>query len=677
MAQQDRAIGRRMARPAASLTASLAAALLLLAAPGVAQDSLPGEADAKAHVPRPAALLSDGVPDVPLALADATRPYLEYRTAAFVDWDPADRSMLISTRFANVSQLHKVAMPGGARRQISFAEDPIGTARYAPDGHMLLVEKDSGGNEVDQIYALAEGRLQPLSDGVSRYQLGPWSDNGKLVAFGSNARTGVYNDIYLMDPADPKSARMLMETASGGWAPIDFAPDGRNLLVFNYISVTDSQLHIIDTTTGQVRQLTNDAMPVAYGYLAFAPDGRLWATADAGSDVQRLGTIDLATGQFTAIVDGGRWDIDGFEISKDGRTIAYTVNRAGVSRLYLYDVAAGSSRAVEALPDGVIGNMGFAPWGVLGFTFYSNQSPGDAYSLDPATLKVTRWTESETGGLDPARNARPELVEIKSFDGEPMSGFLYRPDPARFPGKRPLLVSIHGGPEGQSQAGFLGRSNYLVNELGIALFYPNVRGSTGYGKRFVSLDNGPYQREDSVRDIGAFLDRLGRDPALDSARFAVAGGSYGGYMCYASAIRYAQRFNAANCVVAISNFVTFLENTQAYRRDLRRVEYGDERVAEQRAKLEAISPLTQVDRLKLPLLVVTGANDPRVPASEADQIIAAVRNRGGTAWHLLAENEGHGYRRKENADYQFWATLLFWQQTLLGTGGDHSTHADH
>ena len=230
-------------------------------------------------------------------------------------------------------------------------------------------------------------------------------------------------------------------------------------------------------------------------------------------------------------------------------------------------------------------------------------------------------------------------------------------------------MSIHGGPEGQATAGFLGRTNYLVNELGIALFYPNVRGSTGFGKRFVSLDNGPYLREDSVKDIGAFLDRLAKHPMLDQRRFGVTGGSYGGYMCYASAIRYGRRFNAANCIVAISNFVTFLENTEEYRRDLRRFEYGDERVPALRAKLEEISPLTRVDELKIPLLVVTGANDPRVPASEADQIIEAVRSRGGSAWHLLARNEGHGFRRKENADYMFWTTLAFWQRHLLGAKG--------
>lgn len=644
--------------------ATLAALAVGLATPAAAEEASPADP----VIPPPPAILADGIPPIARSLVADTRPYLEYRTAGFVGWHPIDRSMLITTRFGNVAQLHRVAAPGSARQQITFEEEPIFSGNWSPDGSVLLLEKDAGGNEVSQIFSLEEGRLTLLTDGKSRHALGPWSDDGHFVAYGSNQRTGVYNDIYVMDPRDPTSARLVLSTDSGGWAAIDFAPNGRDLLVFNYISTTDSQLHIINVETGAIRQVTRDATPVAYGNLRFAPDGRLWVSSDKDSDVQRLGVLDTETGLFTPMIEGGRWDISSFDISKDGKTIAYIVNEAGFSRLYLYDIGSGTKRLVEGLPAGEIGSgMKFAPWGDLGFTVYSNQSAGDAFSLDPGTLKVTRWTQSETGGLDPANNVQPELVEIKSFDGEPVSGLLYRPDPKRHPGKRPLIMSIHGGPEGQATAGFLGRNNYLINELGIALFYPNVRGSTGFGKRFVSLDNGPFRRENSVRDIGAFLDRLGKYPTLDAKRFGVTGGSYGGYMCYASAIRYGRRFNAANCIVAISNFVTFLENTEEYRRDLRRVEYGDERIPELRAKLEEISPLTRVDQLKLPLMVVTGANDPRVPASEADQIIKAVRARGGTAWHLLARNEGHGFRRKENADFLFWATLAFWQQHLLGT----------
>ncbi len=633
----------------------MAAAMIVGPSPALAEDA----------APKPAALVADQVPAVPLDMVERTRPYMEYRTASFVDWDPKTRAMLVSTRFGDTNQLHRVATPMGQREQLTFGSEPVYSARYAPDGSSLLFEKDSGGNEVDQIYALTNGRPRILTDGSSRNSLGPWSSSGKLVAFGSNKRTGLYNDIYLMNPANPDSAKMLIASTGGGWFPIDFSPDDKQLLVFNYVSVSDNQLYLVDIEQGTSHKLTDSNKPVAYEGLKFAPDGSLWAASDDGSDVKRLGILNLETSLFEPIIDEKIWDITGFDISKDGRWIAFEVNQAGRSVLKFYDLQNGSVRRIDALPAGVISGIKFAPWGELGITLNSNRTGTDAYSINPETLAVTRWTKSETGGLDAADNVAPELVEITSFDGEKMSGFLYRPDPAKHKGKRPLIISIHGGPEGQAKPRFLGRNNYLVNELGIALFYPNVRGSTGFGKRFVALDNGPWLRENSVLDIGAFFDRLRGDRMIDRKRIAVTGGSYGGYMTLASMLRYGKQLQAGLEVVGISNFVTFLENTQAYRRDLRRVEYGDERNPEQRAKLEEISPLVRASEIAIPLMVVTGANDPRVPASEADQIVAAVRASGRPAWHLLAENEGHGFRKKANADYQFWASLLFWQKYLL------------
>ncbi|GAB5480459.1 MAG: S9 family peptidase [Parasphingorhabdus sp.] len=627
--------------------------------------ALAAEEPADAIAPKPAALVADQVPDIPMSVVEKTRPYMEFRTARFVDWDPVTRAMLVRTRFADTSQLHKIARPLSAREQLTFGDEPARSASYAPDGSALLFQKDIGGNEVNQIFALKDGVPKMLTDGKSRNSLGPWSSKGNLLAFGSNKRTGLYNDIYLMNPAKPDSAIMLVASSGGGWFPIDFSPDDKHLLVFNYVSVTDNQLHLIDIANGTSRKLTNSSNPVAYNGLQFAPDGRLWAASDDGSDVQRLGTVNLETAMFEPVIDEKIWDISDFDISKDGRWIAYEVNQAGRSVLKIYDTQSGAVRTVTDIPAGVIGGIKFAPWGELGFTLNANQAGSDSYSLNPETLAITRWTRSETGGLDAANNVAPELVEITSFDGEKMSGFLYRPDPEKHKGRRPLIINIHGGPEGQATPRFLGRNNYLINELGIAIFYPNVRGSTGFGKRFVALDNGPFRREDSVKDIGAFLSHLRKDKRINKRRIAVTGGSYGGYMTLASMLRYGDKLKAGLEIVGISNFVTFLENTQPYRRDLRRVEYGDERIPEQRAKLEEISPLRRASEIDIPLMVVTGANDPRVPASEADQIVEAVRANGRPAWHLLAKNEGHGFRKKANADYQFWASLLFWQKYLL------------
>ena len=642
----------------------LAASLLVL--PLAAAAAQPGE-QAEAIMPKPAALTADGIPPVPAALAARTRPYMEFRTAGFAGWNARDRSILITTRFGDTNQLHRVAVPMGAREQLSFEVEPLG-GRWSPTGDVLVATRDTGGNEFYQIYTLAGGRLTLLTDGRSRNGFNTWSHDGRWIAYTSTRRNGTDSDIYVMDPRDPSTNRLVAQVEGGGWGIADFAFDGQRAVVIQYVSITKSNLHMLDIASGRLTPIGDHSRAISYGGAAFAPDGTLWVTSDEGSDFRRLGRLDPATGRFTPLVTDINWDVENFEISEDGRTIAMVTNEAGISRLRLLDPRTGNARLVSALPAGTIGNLQIAPWGAVGFSLSSARSPSDVYSVDPRSLAVTRWTRSETGGLDTSVNVEPEFIETRSFDGERISGFLYRPDPQRFPGLRPLLVNIHGGPESQARPGFLGRNNYLINEQGIAIFYPNVRGSSGFGKRFVSLDNGPALRENSVRDIGAFLDRLQADPRLDRSRFAVTGGSYGGYMCYASAIRFGDRLRAANCVVAISNFVTFLENTQSYRRDLRRVEYGDERDPAQRAQLAAISPLTRVSELRIPLMVVTGANDPRVPQSEADQMVAAVRAAGRPAWHLVGENEGHGFAKKENQDYHFWVNLMFWQQHLLGEG---------
>lgn len=637
-----------------ALTAPIAMVAAIAPASVVAQDA-----------PKPATIAVDGAPPVPMAVVDATRPYMEYRTAAFLDWNPATRNMLISTRFASVPQLHTVASPGMARQQISFEAEPL-AGWYAPNDGTLVVRKDKGGDEFFQLYTLKNGRLTLLTDGKSRNEFNAFSHDGQWIAYSSTRRNGVDSDLYVVNPRDPATNRLVAQVKGGGWSVAGFTPDSKGAVVREYVSIQKSNLWWLDIASGKLTPIGDHTKPIAYAAADFAADGTLWVTSDEGSDYQRLGTLDPRTGKFTPRAPDAKGDVEEFSIADDGSFIAYAVNETGISKLRLLDPKTGTVRDVTALPAGVISTLKVAPWGTVGLTLSSAKVPADAFAVDPETLAATRWTTSETGGLDPAANVDPELVQVKSFDGETVTGFLYRPDPAKFPGKRPLIVNIHGGPEGQTTPGFKGRANYLINELGIAVFYPNVRGSSGFGKRFVGLDNGPFRREDSVKDIGPLLDRLQSDPAIDPARMAVTGGSYGGYMCYASAIRYGDRLKAADCIVAISNFVTFLENTQGYRRDLRRAEYGDERDPKQRAQLTAISPLTSVDRLTIPLMVVTGANDPRVPKSEADQMVAAVRAKGRPAWHIVGLNEGHGFAKKENADYQFWTEIGFWKANLLG-----------
>ena len=639
-------------------TAPLAAALPLAAqeAPAPAPEPV---------VAKPAALTAEDMPAIPLALAERVRPYLEARGAGFAGWDPNARAVLISTRFANVSQLHRVAAPMGARTQISFEAEPV-RGSYAPTkGDIILVSKDRGGDEYFQIHTLKDGRLTLLTDGKSRNEINAWSNDGALVGFSSTRRNGVDSDLYVMDPRDSGSVRMVHESKGGGWAITSFSPDKTIAYVADYNSVQDVDLYRLDLATGAMTPIGDPKAQIAFRGARVGADGTLWVTSDQGADFQQLGRLDPATGKFTPVTREA-WDVDSFDISADGKTIVYEVNEAGSDRLRILDVASGKVTKVDALPAGQIGGLEIAPWGEIGFSFSSAKSAADVWSLDPKTMQLTRWTQSETGGLDAGVNVEPRIVTTKSFDGLEVSGLLYLPDPARFPGKRPLIVSVHGGPEGQSVAGFQGRNNYYLNELGIGIFYPNVRGSTGYGKTFVSLDNGPFRREDSVRDMAALIDAVRKDGGVDARRVGLTGGSYGGYMCYAAAVQLKDKLTATQCTVAISNFVSFLENTNPYRQDLRRVEYGDERVPEQRAKLTEISPLTRVNEIAKPMFVITGANDPRVPKSEADQMVAAIRANGGEAWHLVAADEGHGFAKKANSDYAFLAQLVFWKKHLLG-----------
>lgn len=637
---------------------SLALLLALSAAPA-----------AFAEAPKPAAIVADGLPPVPDDLVAATLPYLQTRRAAFLGWNAADHSMLIKTRFGATDQLHVVAAPDADRRQISFENEPVLAGALSPSGDVLLVQKDNGGDEFYQLYTLASGRLARVTDGRSRNWFGAWSPDGKRIGYASSRRNGADMDLYVVDPRDPSTDRLVAQVSGGGWNIVDFSRDGGKALVLNRMSINNAVVYELDLDSGLMTPLTDPQAQVSYVDPQYGPDGAVWATSNKDADFLRLGRI--IGGGFSPITTEAKWDVSDYAIAPDGSFIAYAINEAGVSRVRVLDLASGAARPVTDLPAGVIpysigAAIDIAPWGAIGLSMSSARVPGDAFSIDPKTLAVTQWTHSETGGLDPSVNVEPKLVEIPSFDGEPVTGFLYQPDPSKFPGKRPLIVDIHGGPEGQTRPDFLGSQNYLLNELGVALFFPNVRGSSGFGSRFVNLDNGPFKREDSVKDVGALLEALKTDPGLDPSRFAVTGVSYGGYMCYASAVHYSDQLKSASCYVGISNFVTFLQNTQSYRRDLRRVEYGDERDPAQRAQLEAISPLNSVDSISIPLLVATGGNDPRVPASEADQIIRAVRANGGTAWHLLAQNEGHGFHKKENEDYYFWTSLLFWKQTLLG-----------
>ncbi len=617
-------------------------------------------------------LVVENIPPVPAAIAEKAAQYGEVRSAAFEDWDPSRREMLIATRFADVPQIHLVKMPGGARTQLTFFPDRIAGAHYGPKGsNYFTFVKDIGGGEWFQFYRydVADGNVTLLTDGKSRNTGGAFAHNDNRFAYSSTRRTGQDTDIWIMDATNRKTDRMLLQLEGGGWGATGWSPDTKKLLVLQEISANQSYLWLADTATGEKKLLTpkTGQEEVAYSGGVFSKDGKGFYTAtDRDSEFQRLTYFDLATMQPTYLSSDIKWDVEEFDVSDDGKTLAFVTNEDGLGKLYLLDTATRKYHAVPGIPAGQVFGLTFHKNNRdLGLVINNARSPSDVYSLDTTTGKLERWTFSEAGGLNTASFAEPQLIKWQTFDGKTISGFLYSPDPKKFPGKRPVMMNIHGGPEGQFRPGFLGRNNYYLNELGVAIVFPNVRGSSGYGKTFLKLDNG-MKRDHTHKDIGALLDWIKQNPSLDGDKIMITGGSYGGYMTWAIAYEYNDKICCTLPIVGPSNLVTLLEHTEAYRRDLRRVEYGDERDPKMREYLERTAPLNNSEKIRKPVFAVVGKNDPRVPWTESRQMLDKLKSNGISTWFLMANDEGHGYAKKKNQDFLFYTTVMFVRQFLLG-----------
>jgi dipeptidyl aminopeptidase/acylaminoacyl peptidase len=615
-------------------------------------------------------LVTEGIPKIPVSIAEGVDRYSNFRGATLDSWDPVKREILISTRFADTNQIHLVKMPGGARTQLTFFADRVAGASYPPTKNDSFVfSKDVGGGEFYQLYRydVSSGDVTLLTDGKSRNTDAVWSHAGDWLVYGSTRRDGNDVDLWEIEPANPKTDHLLTQLQGGGWQALDWSPDANKILAAEFISANETYLWIVDAKSGEKTLITpkGGAEKIAYNGGRFSKDGKgIFVTTDKGSEFQRLAYVDLATKEHSYLTSNIPWDVDEFDLSDDGNTIAFVVDEDGFGVLHLLDTRTRKEKSVPSLPKGVISGVRWHKNNRdLAFNLSSARSSSDVFSLDVQTGKVERWTFSETGGLNTSDFPEAELIHWKSWDGRTISGFLYRP-PAQFTGKRPVIINIHGGPEGQFRPSFPGRWDYYMNELGVAMIAPNVRGSTGYGKTFLALDNG-FLREGSYQDINTLLDWIQTQPQLDSGRVLVTGGSYGGFMTLAVATNYNDRICCSVDVVGPSNLVTFLEHTSGYRQDLRRVEYGDERDPKMRAFLEQIAPYHKAKNITKPLFVVAGKNDPRVPASESEQMVNIVRQNGTPVWWLMAKDEGHGFAKKKNQDYQFCATVMFVKDYLL------------
>lgn len=648
---------------------------------------------------KPPAIETQEVPVVPEELVKKLAQYQNTRSAGFAGWDPAGKGILVRTRFGNSVQLHRVYTPEGRREQITFFEEPVGGG-FIPDDKDggILLSMSKGGNEDNQIYFLDRKNYKTtlLTDGKSRNGIGAVKEDGSQMVVSSNRRNGRDTDLYLADPRKADSMKMLMQVDREFWSAVDWSPDNSTLLLSRFVSANESYPHLLDVKTRKKTELPRPTKEIAaYGPMAFTADGKsVLIATDAVGEFRRLARLELATGDYLWLSEDIDWDVDELDVyvgqasrlpedGKAGETpaaairevratpfpygrAAFTVNADGVSRLFLLEPRGngGFERRELALPLGIVASLEFSPDGNhLGFTLARPDAPQDAYSLEIKSGEVTRWTVSEVGGLNPATFIKPERIEFPSFDGRMIPAWCYRPKNASPQKKVPVVINIHGGPEGQAQPFFSGTTQFYLSEMGIAVIYPNVRGSSGYGKTYLKLDNAD-KREDSVRDIGALLDWIATQSDLDASRVAVSGGSYGGYMVLASLTHFGDRIKAGIDNVGIANFNTFLANTSPYRQDLRRAEYGDERDEKMKAFFERMSPANNVDKIQSWLLVVHGKNDPRVPFSEAQQIAEKVRAKGRPVWTVYADNEGHGFAKKENADYLRWVEVLFLQKAF-------------
>jgi len=588
--------------------------------------------------------------------------YLNIRSAYGPSFSPDGQHVAFLTDITGVPQVWRVAAAGGWPDQLTFFEERCGFVAHSPTDDQMVFGMDAGGNERQQLFFLSgDGQtIRPLTqEPEAIHHFGGWSHDGQRIAWTANRRDARHFDVYVQEVASGEATCVWqtegMNTVAG-WSPND-----RQLLVVRSHSSFDQDLYLLDLSSGKVRHLTPHEGRVRYESVSWAPDGRgLYLVSDRGREFLALAYLDLkadpeaeghAPLRFLVTPD---WDVEAAAVSPDGRHLAYLTNVEGYSELAVLDVATGQSLPLPALPRGVLDPPILHRWGrrlvfssggcKLALTLSAPRHNPNIWVIDLRTDTAMQLTRSARAGIPQDSFVEPELVRYRSFDGLEIPAFLHLPPGASRDGRLPVIVEVHGGPEAQRRPEFNPVYQYFLNR-GYAIFAPNVRGSTGYGLTYTHLDD-VEKRMDSVADLAYGARWLADSGIADPQRIAVMGGSYGGFMVLAALTTYPELWAAGVDIVGIANFVTFLENTGPWRRHLREAEYGS--LAHDRALLERISPIHHVDKIRAPLMVIHGANDPRVPVGEAEQIVEALRARGVPVEYLRYEDEGHGLIKLKN-----------------------------
>lgn len=609
-----------------------------------------------------------GVPPIPASLAREVQPYNSPYGLPVAGWNPVKHEIWLKG-LSSVTWISRVATPGATPEtsSIYIQSSGIYDIYFQPQGKYLAYTRDANGNESFQLYLyeISARSTTLLSDGKSRNTEPVWSNAGDKIVYSSSPAGAEGVSLRLLNPFDPKTDRLLEKSSGSYLKAYDWSPDDKTVVYCDFSSNTASSLWLADVGSGKNVLLSEKSdKPELYDFPQFSKDGKgVYVVTDHDSDFRRLAYIDLASRKISYVPSPAQWDVEEFQLAPDGRNVAFITNEEGLSKLHLFDLLDSKEHEVPQLPVGIISDPKWNGDSTdVAFNLKSPRSPIDVYSVNLRTAKVELWAKSVTNGVDTSKFSQPELIHWQTFDKRTLSGFLYRP-PEKFKGKRPVIIDIHGGPEEQYRPNFLYENNYLLNELGVAKIYPNVRGSSGYGKSFLSLDNG-VRREDAVKDIGALLDWIKAQPDLDAERVLVEGVSYGGYLALSTACAYGDRIRATISDSGISDLASFVEHTEGWRRDLQRAEFGDERDPTVREFMERTAPLNNAQKIKKPLLIIQGQNDPRVPAGDAERLVAATKDRI-PVWYILAKDEGHGFVKQANRDYRMYAAILFVKEFLL------------